>query len=170
MMRSIGEAILVLRQQQKMSQSELAKRTKLSLQTIEQIEGDDDSVTLGSMRRAAYALGYRAVLQPLAREPEESIDKSDERYQHRNDLDYWSQRQITLDDLPYLFPAEGESVYDRVLARATEVFESRELAQGWMHSEVPALKGDKPIDLITNEDGERQILAVLRKIETGDFS
>ncbi|MDR9468616.1 MbcA/ParS/Xre antitoxin family protein [Marinospirillum sp.] len=66
----------------------------------------------------------------------------------------------------------SEEVLDavRLLNQATEVWESRELASEWLRSPVPALGGEKPINLFDTFEGRRWVSQVLNKIEHGDFS
>ena len=63
---------------------------------------------------------------------------------------------------------DTRSAYDEVLERATQVFGSLQVAEEWMHSPVRALCNQTPACAITND--RVQVEAMLRKIETGDFS
>ncbi|QSP94007.1 helix-turn-helix transcriptional regulator [Marinobacter salinisoli] len=112
---SLGDSIRELRKIDGLTQTELAKRAKLSKTTISKIENDDDSVTIGLFRRALHALGYSLAAmstKPLEIDKSEKIDKNDERYLRMKDFEFWKQHVITLDDLPYLFP-ENDDEDDR---------------------------------------------------------
>ncbi len=60
------------------------------------------------------------------------------------------------------------SAYDEVFELATQAFGSRQLAEEWMRSPFRALCNQTPACAIMND--RTQVEAVLRKIETGDFS
>lgn len=66
----------------------------------------------------------------------------------------------------------SEEVLDaaRLIRHAAEVWESKDLAREWLNSPVPALGGERPINLIDTFEGRRWISQVLNKIEHGDFS
>lgn len=67
---------------------------------------------------------------------------------------------------------ESEEVLDTlsVLRYATQVFEDIDIAREWMHCEVPALSGSRPVDLLDTFIGRKLVREVLGKIEYGDFS
>ncbi|WP_415843667.1 antitoxin Xre/MbcA/ParS toxin-binding domain-containing protein [Vreelandella rituensis] len=44
------------------------------------------------------------------------------------------------------------------------------MAQEWLHSEVPALSGSRPVDLFDTFAGREMVRQVLRKISYGEFS
>lgn len=58
----------------------------------------------------------------------------------------------------------------KVYRKAIEVFEKSNNARRWFSSEIPALSGYKPFDLINYQEGQYQIYNILYKLETGDFS
>jgi len=60
------------------------------------------------------------------------------------------------------------SAYDEILELATTVFESRELAEAWMHEPLLALGKQTPVSRLMND--RDLVKAVLRKIDTGEFS
>ena len=66
----------------------------------------------------------------------------------------------------------SEEVLDavRLLQLAVDVWESHELAIQWLDSSVPALGGERPINLFDTFEGRRWVAQVLSKIEHGDFS
>lgn len=66
----------------------------------------------------------------------------------------------------------SEEILDavRLLRQATEVWESRDLAIQWLNSPVPALDGEKPINLFDTFEGREWVSQVLNKIEHGEFS
>ena len=57
-----------------------------------------------------------------------------------------------------------------VLQMAQSVFESRQIALEWLGSPVPALEGKTPRELIQSPEGCERVLAVLKKLESGEFS
>jgi putative toxin-antitoxin system antitoxin component (TIGR02293 family) len=66
----------------------------------------------------------------------------------------------------------SEEVLDavRLLKQAVDVWESRDMAIEWLKSSVPALGGEKPINLFDTFEGRRWVAQVLNKIEHGEFS
>ena len=67
---------------------------------------------------------------------------------------------------------DSEEVLDtfRVTAEAIRIWEDKDAALEWLNMPIPALAGDKPIDLFDTFDGRRWVSEVLRKIEFGEFS
>ena len=61
-------------------------------------------------------------------------------------------------------------LFERVLDRAAELFEDRDLARGWLHKCAYGLGGRKPIDSMQTEDGAREVEALLGRIEHGVYS
>lgn len=59
---------------------------------------------------------------------------------------------------------------DDVLRRANSVFAGKTSAQTWMEAPIQALDGHRPIDLCTSAEGRKHVVAILKKIESGDFS
>lgn len=66
----------------------------------------------------------------------------------------------------------SEEVLDavRLLRQAEDVWESQEMAIQWLNSPVPALAGEKPLNLFDTFEGRRWVSQVLNKIEHGEFS
>lgn len=62
----------------------------------------------------------------------------------------------------------ARSAYDELLEAAAQVFGSRQVAEEWMNNPVKALSNQTPASAIV--DDRAQVEAVLKKIETGDFS
>ena len=59
----------------------------------------------------------------------------------------------------------------RVFAKALELFESdRAATSEWMHSPLPALGGETPIDTARTELGTRQVENLVGRIEHGVYS
>jgi putative toxin-antitoxin system antitoxin component (TIGR02293 family) len=58
----------------------------------------------------------------------------------------------------------------RVLARAVEVFESRDAAKQWLQEPSTALGDRKPIDLLATDIGTEVVLNELGKIDYGFFA
>ncbi len=66
---------------------------------------------------------------------------------------------------------QTEQILDtlRVFVLACEVFEEKDIAEGWISSPIAAL-GCKPIELCTTFEGRRLVRSTLEKIERGEFS
>lgn len=67
---------------------------------------------------------------------------------------------------------QSEEVLDtlRLYYQAANVFGDADIAREWMHCEVPALSGSRPVDLIDTAQGRDMVGQVLGKIEYGEFS
>jgi len=57
-----------------------------------------------------------------------------------------------------------------VLARAIEVFETRENALKWLNTPIPALGGQVSADLIKTPEGTQLVLNILIRIYYGVYS
>ena len=57
-----------------------------------------------------------------------------------------------------------------VLLLPDAVFQSREKALEWLESPIKALGGEVPGQLSRTPEGCEQVLQILKKLETGDFS
>jgi putative toxin-antitoxin system antitoxin component (TIGR02293 family) len=57
-----------------------------------------------------------------------------------------------------------------MVARATEVFDDREVAVDWMLSSNRALEGQSPLDVLDTEVGEEQVRTLLGRIEYGVYT
>lgn len=55
-------------------------------------------------------------------------------------------------------------------ARARKVFGTAKAAQEWLESECPALGFVRPIDLLHNDDGLKNVTAILIRVEHGVIS
>ena len=55
-------------------------------------------------------------------------------------------------------------------AKAEEVFESADAAKDWLETECPTLGFVRPVDLLGDDDGLRQVMTILLRIEYGIFS
>ncbi|MDH3726612.1 MAG: DUF2384 domain-containing protein [Myxococcales bacterium] len=58
----------------------------------------------------------------------------------------------------------------RAVARATEVFESRETAVDWLRTPNRALSGGTPFAILDTEVGEEQVRTLLGRIEYGVYT
>lgn len=58
----------------------------------------------------------------------------------------------------------------RILSICRSVWESQALAETWLKSDVPALCGESPVELLDTHEGRRWVTEVLRKAEEGEFS
>ena len=70
-----------------------------------------------------------------------------------------------------LGPARTEGLLDtlRIFAAAAAAFGGLERAQDWLGTALPALGGDRPIDLCDTFEGRRLVREIIRKIEYGEF-
>jgi putative toxin-antitoxin system antitoxin component (TIGR02293 family) len=59
---------------------------------------------------------------------------------------------------------------EQVLARAIEVFGTREKAILWFNSPVPALGGKVPADLLKSPEGKELVMNTLGRIEHWVFA
>lgn len=67
---------------------------------------------------------------------------------------------------------QSEEVLDtlKLYVETAKVFGDREISQEWLHTEVPALSGARPVDLLDTFTGREMVRQVLRKISYGEFS
>ena len=70
-----------------------------------------------------------------------------------------------------LGPAQSEVLLDtlRVFFRAASAFESLERACEWVDAAVPALGGQRPVDLCDTFEGRRLVQDAIQRIEHGEF-
>lgn len=68
--------------------------------------------------------------------------------------------------------AQSEEVLDTVklYVEAGKVFGDREVGHEWLHTEIAALSGSRPVDLLDTFAGRELVRQVLRKISYGEFS
>jgi uncharacterized protein (DUF2384 family) len=59
---------------------------------------------------------------------------------------------------------------DAVLKQATKVFDTHATALVWMHEPLISLAGKTAYDVCETEDGFHEVIAILGRIEHGDFS
>ena len=67
---------------------------------------------------------------------------------------------------------DSEEVLDtlRMYQEAVTVFEDQHVVQAWLHTSIPALAGECPVDLCDTFEGRALIRDSLRAIEYGEFS
>ena len=67
--------------------------------------------------------------------------------------------------------ARTEGLLDtlRIFAAAAAAFGGLERAQDWLGTALPALGGDRPIDLCDTFEGRRLVREIIRKVEYGEF-
>lgn len=58
----------------------------------------------------------------------------------------------------------------KIYVEANKVFGDREIAHEWLHTEISALSGARPVDLLDTFAGRELVRQVLGKISYGDFS
>ena len=67
---------------------------------------------------------------------------------------------------------DSEEILDtlRVYFEASRIWGSHEAAREWLHAPVPALLGERPVNLFDTFEGRQWVRQVLRKIEYGEFT
>lgn len=80
-----------------------------------------------------------------------------------NDASY-SQIKAVLDQVAF------RPVPDPIRHRVLEVFGNEEKAGEWLTTKISALGGQMPMDILISADGEKEVLAILGRIEHGVFS
>lgn len=60
--------------------------------------------------------------------------------------------------------------FARLLARAEDVFASRDAARSWLQEPAVAFQGEAPLDFADTETGAREVEDLLGRIEYGVFS
>ena len=67
---------------------------------------------------------------------------------------------------------DTEEILDtlRVYLQALQIFGDEQRAQEWLNSSVPALAGERPLNLFDTFEGRNLVRATLRKLEYGEFS
>jgi putative toxin-antitoxin system antitoxin component (TIGR02293 family) len=80
----------------------------------------------------------------------------------------WARRKAQAQQLT---PVESDRLYRlaHAVARASDVFGSRDKGVRWLRKPNRALGGEAPFDLLDTEIGEEQVVAVLDRIEHGVF-
>ena len=104
------------------------------------------------IKQAVHALGNRDLFVSLL-----NTDKANlSRFYTRKNLDR----------------TQSESILDmlRVYEKASAVFGGYERANEWLNSHIPALGGEKPIDICDTFQGRALVVNVLQKVEYGEFS
>lgn len=68
--------------------------------------------------------------------------------------------------------AQSEEVLDllRLFMYASSIFDSDDIVREWFFSEIPALSGSRPVDIMDTFQGRAMVRDVLGKIEFGEFS
>lgn len=71
-----------------------------------------------------------------------------------------------------LSPEDSEEVLDalRIFMEAFRVWGDLDSARQWLEAPLPALAGEKPVDLFDTYEGRGWVRQVLRRIEYGEFS
>ncbi|MCY4343701.1 MAG: DUF2384 domain-containing protein [Gammaproteobacteria bacterium] len=70
-----------------------------------------------------------------------------------------------------LAPVQSEALLDllRVFVIAAAAFGSREKGERWLVTQVPAMGGERPVDLCDTFEGRALVREALHKIECGEF-
>ena len=68
--------------------------------------------------------------------------------------------------------ADSEEVLDtlRLFQDAIAAFEDQDIAQEWLHTSIPTLAGERPVDLCDTFEGRALVRESLHAIEYGEFS
>mgnify|MGYP000992219598 CR=1 FL=1 len=66
--------------------------------------------------------------------------------------------------------AAFQTVPDPIWRRALEVFGDEDKAGEWLTTKIAVLGGQTPIDILISTEGEKEVLAILDRIEHGVFS
>ncbi len=68
--------------------------------------------------------------------------------------------------------SDSEELLDtlRVYHQARELFGSDAVAREWLDTPVPALAGERPLELFDTFEGRELVRATLRKLEMGEFT
>ena len=71
-----------------------------------------------------------------------------------------------------LTQVQTEGVLDtlKVFCQAIAVFEDADIAKEWLHSNIPALDGEMPIELCDTFEGRKLVRESLQAIEYGEFT
>lgn len=77
----------------------------------------------------------------------------------------------SLRDIGYAInQAAVETVPDDIYDLALEVFENEKSAVGWLTSDVVALCGQSPIEVLQQDDGKELVVTILERIRHGVYS
>lgn len=73
---------------------------------------------------------------------------------------------------PSLSRVQTEGILDtlKVFDKAINVFGNKEIAKEWLHTSIPALDGELPLDLCDTFEGRRLVKESLEAIEYGEFT
>ncbi|MEO0837199.1 MAG: MbcA/ParS/Xre antitoxin family protein [Cyanobacteria bacterium J06642_3] len=73
---------------------------------------------------------------------------------------------------PLLTRVQSEGILDtlKVFKQAIDVFGDENIAKEWLHTNIPALDGELPINLCDTFEGRRLIKEALEVIEYGEFT
>jgi len=104
------------------------------------------------LREAIELLGSRDLFVRLLHTSSANLND----YYHRKTLDTVDSEEI-LDTL-------------RVYFEALKIWGSHEATKEWLHTPVPALLGEQPVNLFDTFEGRQWVRQVLRKIEYGEFT
>lgn len=58
----------------------------------------------------------------------------------------------------------------RVFVRVANIYSSVNLAKEWIHSQIPALGGQVPANILHTTEGREIVSKILRKLELGDYA
>lgn len=67
---------------------------------------------------------------------------------------------------------QSESILDvlRLFMQAIAIFENENIAKEWLHTSIPGLAGEQPINLCDTFEGRKLVSQALMQIEYGEFS
>jgi len=64
----------------------------------------------------------------------------------------------------------SQNVPDNIVQLANKIFGNHDKVELWLSTPISALNGNTPISRVNTDEGVSEVLAILRKIEKGEFS
>ena len=138
------------------STSELIKQFNISVATLnnqaEYIRTVRDGIPGTTVKNAIQVFGNRELFIRLF----DTTSANLSRYYHKKKLNRIDTEEL-LDTL-------------RVFLEAVTIWGDIDQARDWLNTSVPALAGEKPINLFDTFEGRNWVRQILRKIQSGEFS
>ena len=64
----------------------------------------------------------------------------------------------------------SQNVPDNIVQLATKVFGAHDKVELWLSTPINVLNGNTPITRLNTDEGIDEVIAILRKIQKGEFS
>lgn len=64
----------------------------------------------------------------------------------------------------------SQNIPDNIVRLATKVFGSHDKVELWLSTPINVLNGNTPITRLNTDEGVDEVIAILRKIQSGEFS